>query len=179
MNTLTKIDPHAALDGPTTLVIKRVLPGTMERVWDYLTDSELRSSWLASGAMPLEPGADFELTWNNNDMGDPPAPRAEPVPPHTGACRMIAVDALRSLTFDWLGVGEVTFTLKHHADGVLLTTTHKRLTQGDKQLNVLAGWHGHLDQLLAVLEGRPREDMPTLHARLKAVYAERLAAGKV
>jgi uncharacterized protein YndB with AHSA1/START domain len=43
------------------LRIQRLLPGPIERVWAYLTESDLRRQWLASGTMQLQPGASFEL----------------------------------------------------------------------------------------------------------------------
>ena len=38
-------DQFAVLTEPTTLVIHRWLPGPAERIWRYLTDSELRGKW--------------------------------------------------------------------------------------------------------------------------------------
>ena len=42
---------------PGTLRIQRLLPGPIERVWAYLTESDKRATWLAAGAMTLENGA--------------------------------------------------------------------------------------------------------------------------
>ena len=39
-----------------TLRMRRVLPGPIERVWAYLTESEKRGRWLASGPMELNVG---------------------------------------------------------------------------------------------------------------------------
>lgn len=39
---------------PGTLRIQRLLPGPIERVWAYLTESDKRATWLAAGAMKLE-----------------------------------------------------------------------------------------------------------------------------
>jgi hypothetical protein len=38
-----------------TVRFERLLPGPVERVWQYLTDSQLRGTWLATG--PMEPRA--------------------------------------------------------------------------------------------------------------------------
>ncbi|WP_425101242.1 SRPBCC family protein [Tropicibacter sp. S64] len=177
MNTLVEIDPYAQLTGPTTLVINRLLPGPRDRVWRYITQSDLRAKWLASGEMPLEPGAEFSLTWNNGEIGDPPAPRDTPVAPHTMACRMIEADPPTRLHYEWIDVGDVTFELSDHADGVLLTLTHARLTTGANRLNVLAGWHAHFEALEAVCAGRPRADLMTRHAALKQEYDARTRQG--
>ena len=47
------LDPYGRLIEPATLKIERLLPGPIERVWAYLTESDLRRQWLASGEMPL------------------------------------------------------------------------------------------------------------------------------
>ena len=54
-------DAWGVLSEPATLTIRRVLPGPIERVWAYLTDSDLRRQWLAAGRMELAVGAPFEL----------------------------------------------------------------------------------------------------------------------
>lgn len=50
---------------PGTLRIQRLLPGPIERVWAYLTESDKRATWLAAGAMKLENGAPLELEFRN------------------------------------------------------------------------------------------------------------------
>ena len=51
-----------------TLRIRRVLPGPIERVWAYLTESEKRGRWLAAGPMELRVGGRVELTFRNTDL---------------------------------------------------------------------------------------------------------------
>lgn len=53
---------------PGTLRIQRLLPGPIERVWAYLTESDKRATWLAAGAMKLENGAPLELEFRNSDL---------------------------------------------------------------------------------------------------------------
>jgi uncharacterized protein YndB with AHSA1/START domain len=55
---------------------ERLLPSPIERVWDYLVDSELRGSWLASG--PLEPrvGGKVDLFFHHSEL----TPHDEPTP---------------------------------------------------------------------------------------------------
>ena len=52
-----------------------LLPGPVERVWAYLTDSDLRSKWRASGQMEMKVGAPFEFVWRNSDMKWTPSVR--------------------------------------------------------------------------------------------------------
>ena len=54
MNDHAKVGDYGALSEPATLTIQRMLPGPIERVWAYLTESDLRSKWLASGDMELK-----------------------------------------------------------------------------------------------------------------------------
>jgi uncharacterized protein YndB with AHSA1/START domain len=49
-------DAYGALIEPATLKIERLLPGPIERVWAYLTESELRRQWLAAGQMEMKSG---------------------------------------------------------------------------------------------------------------------------
>jgi len=57
MNDIAMQDAHGVLTEPMTLTIQRLLTGTPERVWAYLTESDLRRRWLASGEMELRVGA--------------------------------------------------------------------------------------------------------------------------
>ena len=76
MTDLAALDAHGALTETSTLTIQRLLPGPIERVWAYLTDSDLRRQWLAAGEMELKVGAQFTLVWRNSELTDPPARRA-------------------------------------------------------------------------------------------------------
>ena len=75
MNDLAKVDAYGALSEPSTLTIQRLLPGPIERVWAYLTDSDLRRTWLAAGEMDMKIGAPFELVWRNDELTNPPGQR--------------------------------------------------------------------------------------------------------
>jgi uncharacterized protein YndB with AHSA1/START domain len=65
-------NPYGALTEPTTLEIQRLLPGPIERIWAYLTESEMRRKWLAAGDMEMRVGALFELVWRNDELTNPP-----------------------------------------------------------------------------------------------------------
>jgi hypothetical protein len=70
-------DDRAVATAPDTIRIERLLPGPIERVWSYLTQSELRRRWLASGDMDLRPGASFTLTWRNDELTAALRPRPD------------------------------------------------------------------------------------------------------
>ena len=59
---------------------------------------------------------------------------------------------------------------------MLLTLVHRRLPDRPTLLNVSAGWHAHLDLLVARATGREPGPFWDAWTRLKADYAERLPA---
>jgi uncharacterized protein YndB with AHSA1/START domain len=102
MNDHAKVGDYGALREPATLTIQRMLPGPIERVWAYLTESDLRSKWLASGDMTLKVGAPFELVWRNSELTDPPGKRPEGFgEEHRMESRIIEIDPPRKLVFTW------------------------------------------------------------------------------
>ncbi|HEY7747067.1 MAG TPA: SRPBCC family protein [Aestuariivirgaceae bacterium] len=146
----TNKNPYGALIEPTTLEIQRLLPGPIERIWAYLTDSELRRKWLAAGEMEMKVGALFEFVWRNDELTSPPGER----PPgfgeeHRMRSRITELDPPRKLAITWEGSGDVSFELVPRGDRVLLTVTHRRLRDRATLLKVSAGWHMHLDILVA------------------------------
>lgn len=177
MTEYATLDPYGALTEPATLTIRRLLPGPVERVWAYLTDSRLRRQWLAAGEMELVAGAPFEFVWRNDDLSDPPGQRPPGFPEeHRMQNRIIACVAPRSLTIGWGTGGEVSFTLAPEGSDVLLTIVHRRLPDRASMLDVSAGWHMHLD----ILAARCRDAAPPPFwdgwSRLRAEYDRRLPA---
>lgn len=137
-----------------TLTIERLLPGTVDRVWAYLTDSELRRKWLAAGDMVLEAGAPFELVWRNDELtrlpGVRPAGFAEEGRMES---EIVAIDPPHSLTIAWGQTGGVTISLEQQGKDVKLTLVHRRVPSRDVILMLAPGWHVHLDILRALLAG--------------------------
>lgn len=168
---------HGTLSDGSTLRMQRRLPGSIERVWSYLTDSELRRQWLASGAMTPQAGASFELVWRNDELSASPAERPDGFSAESRAvCRIEEVDPPRYLRYLWPEVGEVSFELEPAGDGVLLTLTHRRLSGERLVLNVCAGWHAHLALLVARLEGTPPPSLWSTWKRLREEYQQRAVA---
>ena len=130
--------------------IQRLLPGPIERIWAYLTDSELRRKWLAAGEMEMTVGTPFELVWRNDELTDPPSERPAGFPEeHRMQSRITELDPPRKLSIAWNNSGDVTFELEPRGKGVLLTVIHRRLPDRSTMLKVSAGWHMHLDILVA------------------------------
>ncbi len=170
------------LVAPGTLRLQRSLPGPIERVWHYLTDSEARGTWLASGPMELRVGGDVRLEFHNDDLSEHRAPTPERYRTEDGCHRLsgqvTACDPPRLLAHTWGEAdgtaSEVRFELEPQGDRVLLTITHSRLSGRDALLSVSAGWHTHAGILIDQLEGRAPKNFWITHEALEAEYARRL-----
>lgn len=177
MNQAAAIAPYGEVIEPNTLRIQRLLPGSIDRVWSYLIDSDLRRRWLASGAMEMQVGAPFELVWRNDELMDNPGTRPENSDAeHRMQSEITELDPPRKISFTFGNAGEVTFELEPLADEVLLTLTHRRLPGRDMMLKVAAGWHAHLDVLDARISGREPEPFWDNWTSLKADYERRIPA---
>ena len=175
MTTMLDEDRYRLLSEPATLTIARLLPGPVDRIWAYLTDSDLRRQWLAAGAMEASVGAPVELVWRNDELTDPPGTRPDGFgEEHRMLCEVTRIDAPRLLSISWGSTGGVTFTLEEKGDEVLLTIVHKRIEDPEVRLNISAGWHAHLDVLEARVSGSPAAPHWDNWTRLRAEYAERL-----
>ncbi|QFI69711.1 SRPBCC family protein [Sinorhizobium alkalisoli] len=179
MTELVTLDAYGTLIEPTTLKIQRFLPATIERVWAYLTESDLRRRWLAAGEMEMKAGSPFEFVWRNDELTDPPGERPSGfAEEHRMQSRIVELDPPRKLVIAWgaNGDGEVSFELEPRGAGVLLTLTHRRLPDRNVMLKVAAGWHMHLDILVARAADTGTEPFWDGWSRLHGEYDERLPA---
>ena len=173
----THPDAYGVLTEPATLTIQRVLPGTVERVWDYLTRSDLRRQWLAAGEMNLQTGGAFEFVWRNDELNGASGRRPDGMPEeHRMQGTVTACEPPHRLGISWGSTGGVDFTLEQQGDTVLLTLVHHRLPDRSTLLNVSAGWHMHLDVLAATVSGKTPEPFWDGWQRLKREYDQRLPA---
>lgn len=177
MNNAAAPDAFGVLTEPATLTIQRVLPGPIHRVWAYLTHSDLRRQWLAAGDMEMTEGANFELVWRNDELTKPPGKRPDGLDGrHQMECTITALDPPHKLGFTWGRSGGVVFELSEQGEHVVLTVTHHRLPDQATLLSVSAGWHMHLDVLVARVSGTEPEPFWDGIARLRAEYTRRLSA---
>ncbi len=177
MSELSTPDAYGVLTEPATLTIRRLLPGPIERVWAYLTDGELRRQWLAAGEMKLELGASFELVWRNDELTEPAGRRPAGFPDeHRMQSRITELEPPHRLGFSWGESGGVLFELETRGDDVLLTLIHRRLPDRPTMLMVGAGWHAHLDILLARASGSEPQPFWDAWSRLRQEYDRRLPA---
>jgi len=176
MTEVATLDTYGTLIEPATLKIERLLPGPIDRIWAYLTDSDLRRQWLASGVMKPEAGSTFELTWRNNELDNPPPePRPDTPGHHVQQSRMVAFEPPHRLAYHWEKVGDVEFTLAEEGSHVRLTLIHRRIPDAGTLLSVSTGWHAHLDFLAARLNGAVIPPYEEIRAQVKAEYQRRLS----
>ncbi|MEX0792517.1 MAG: SRPBCC family protein [Pirellulaceae bacterium] len=165
--------------GNDTLRIERLLPGPIERVWAYLTESEKRGKWLAVGEMELWVGGKVRLLFSHADL----TPHQEAIPErfkemecgHGFEGTVTLCEPPHLLAFTWGGdTSEVKFELTPQDEKVLLVITHTRLRDRDEMSCVAAGWHTHLGILEDNLNGEtPRPFWSTVD-RLQSEYLRRL-----
>ena len=143
-----------------TVRFERVMPGPIERVWSYLTESDKRGRWLASGDMELRVGGRVELKFHHAELSANVGPTPERFKQyeagHTSVGRITRCDPPRLLSFTWgdTNDSEVTFELTPRGADVLLVVTHRRLRDRAEMLGAAGGWHAHLDVLVNNLSGR-------------------------
>jgi uncharacterized protein YndB with AHSA1/START domain len=175
------MNEYGVVTEPGTVRLERVLPGPIERVWAYLTDSKKRGQWLASGAMELRVGGQVELNFDHEQL----SPRTGPTPDrYKDHCsfkgRVTRCDPPRLLSYTWGETSgsdsEVTFELTPRGADVVMVLTHRRLEGREALLSVASGWHAHVGFLIDVLNDREPPDFWSTHARLEAEYGKRIAA---
>jgi uncharacterized protein YndB with AHSA1/START domain len=164
-----------------TVRLERKLPGPIERVWDYLTDSEKRGKWFASGPMEQRAGGKLEFHFHNSQL----TPHAEPPPERykkheglTSSGKVTRCDPPNLLSFTWEemsgGESEVTFELSEKNNEVLMVVTHRRLRNRGELIGVSAGWHVHVGLLSDILNRRELRSFWSTYERLQAEYDKRL-----
>ena len=140
MENLGSISADAAA---TTLRFERRLAHAPELVWAALTESERLGEWLAAAVVEPGQGGSIEL-----DFGEGGKERGT----------ITVWDPPRALAYEWEFTGEepshVRWQLASVDDGraTVLTLEHTRLSPGVAP-DYGAGWHAHLDQLAAHLDG--------------------------
>lgn len=160
---------------PQAVRIERVLPAEPERVWQYLTDSELRRKWLARGPMEPRAGGTVEHLFRHAELSHEPNPDRYAAfadsPPMRGT--VTVWDPPRTLAYTWPGDGaasEVRFELSPGEGGTRLVVTHTRLADHDTMVSVASGWGAHLGILEDALAGRPPRGFWSEHDRLEALH---------
>ncbi len=175
---------HGIFPEPGTVKFERMLPGPAERIWDYLTKSELKAKWLSAGDVEPRVGGNVEFIFKHSDLSE----ANESVPEkykhmQDGTYfkgRVLEWDPPRLLRYTWgEETGEesvVTYELIPKKNNkVLLILTHVRL--GDDPailISVGAGWHTHLDILIDRLEEKSPKGFWSVHSQMEKEYKNRI-----
>jgi uncharacterized protein YndB with AHSA1/START domain len=158
-----KIDDH-------TIQFVRILPGPIEKIWDYLVDSEKRGQWFAKGAFPAKVGEPFELRWKHSELSPNSAPPPESMAEmdktgHKATNILLKIEPPHLLAFTFGGskmhpdkISEVEFKLTQEgppADNkVRFTLTHSKIPDESYRTGVTGGWQSHLEMLQYRAEGK-------------------------
>ena len=130
----------------------------MTKIWAALTESDRLVEWLAPGEIELRPGGRALLRFTNGGS--------------VIDSTMTAVEPPRLLEYGWTAeagdFGSVRWELFPEDGGTRLVLTHTVPESASSfGPSALAGWHTHLEQLVAVLDGNP---IPWSRDRWQALY---------
>jgi uncharacterized protein YndB with AHSA1/START domain len=176
----TLLDKDGVLLDASTLRFERLLPGPIERIWAYLTESEKRKQWFAAGDYELKKGGKANLFFQHKNISKPGTTPPEAFKKmheegHNWEGKILEVDAPRMLRMTFGEHSEVLYELTEQSSGeVLLTLTHSKLTANDMK-NVGPGWHSHLAILSDRLNNRNDVDFWALWQQMNTHYGEKFA----
>jgi uncharacterized protein YndB with AHSA1/START domain len=155
-----RIDDH-------TIQFVRILPGPIEKVWDYLYDSDKRGEWFARGDFPSKVGEPFELRWKHSELSPHSAPPPDGMAEmdktgHKAVNTLLKIEPPHLLVFTFGGskmapdkISEVEFRLEALSDNkVRFTLTHSKIPDESYRTGVTGGWHSHLEVLQYRAEGK-------------------------
>lgn len=160
-----------------TVRFERDLPCPLETAWSYLTQPGRLVTWLAEGTIEPRVGGKVSLSFDVEEVPER----------HDGGAFVEGVVTLcvpeRVLAYTWADPeapvvnsedpdSTVTFELEPHGQHTKLTLTHRHLPT-----NVLArcgaGWHTHLDVLMARIQNHKRESFLDTWKRVLPSYEQK------
>lgn len=170
---------YGVVSEPRALRFERLLPGPIERIWAYLTESEMRAKWLASGPMELFPGGKVELVFRHSDLSSvkEERPARFKQEEHFMKSRVTRCDPPHLLAMTWGDTpesSEVTFELTPQDEEVLLVVTHRKLANRAEMVDVAGGWHTHLAILEDQANGRTPRPFWATWTGMEEEYDRRL-----
>jgi uncharacterized protein YndB with AHSA1/START domain len=169
-----------------TVQFVRVLPGPIERIWDYLADGGKRGEWFASGELPKKVGESFEMRFKHSQLSPNQAKPPEKFiemdkTGHISRNILLAFEPPHRLVFSFgpeaRGYSEVEFKLTQEGDPknnrVRLTLTHSKIPDRQYAVDVSGGWHSHLDILQYKAEDKVPPAFWDVWRRHDGVYDKR------
>ena len=160
-----------------TVRLERLLPGPIERVWAYLTESDKRETWFASGVFELRVGGKADLHFDHSNISSEKRPHEYNAKKSDFPGTITRIEAPRLLSYTFGPGGpqsEVTFELEPRGKEVLLVITHRRIADPKTLVGFTAGWDVHVGILEDRLNGVEPRPFWTTHARLKREYEAKL-----
>ncbi|MDA8110145.1 MAG: SRPBCC family protein [Betaproteobacteria bacterium] len=177
------MNDRATLIQPSTVRFERLLPGPVERVWAYLTESKKRALWLAAGEFDLRVGGRIELLFDNPKLtGETPPAGARGAVPHRAEGTITRLEPMKLLAHTWAwegGKSEVTYELAPRGKEVLLTIHHKLPDDPGLKIAVGGGWATHVGILEDRLNGAQPRPFFSTHAREMKELEKSLAEARV
>jgi uncharacterized protein YndB with AHSA1/START domain len=175
---------HSIFPEPGTIQFERLLPGPPERIWDYLTKSELKAKWLSAGDVEPREGGKVEFRFKHSDLSETDDPIPEKYKHMQDGTyfegKVTEWNPYKKLSYTWgESTGEeseVTYELIPKKNNkVLLILTHVRLGDDPAVLiSVGAGWHTHLGILIDRLEGKEPRGFWKVHNHMEKEYEQRI-----
>lgn len=161
------------------LRFERTLPASVETVWQYIVDPELRARWFMGGKFDGRAGGAIGFAMNHHNLSDKDVPTPERYAPYIGNSweeRITRIDPPHLLAFSWDEgkSGEVTIELAEANGGTRLILTHSGIPNREGALNFGGGWHSHLAALERRIAGEGVPDFWALHAQSEAEISRAL-----
>jgi uncharacterized protein YndB with AHSA1/START domain len=156
-------------NGRGVVRLERRLTATPEEVWPLLVEPEEVATWLAHLAIEPRVGGTYTLTFENMAS--------------VSRGHITALEPLRLLEYRW-NEGEaieslVRFELRAaNAEATDLILTHTLLHGVADLHEYIAGWHAHIELLIARLAGRASDWDGARFKELLAAYADRAAVAR-
>lgn len=145
------------------LVLERRLDASVERVWQFIVDPDLRARWFMAAPDDLRPEGSIGFTMNHDRLSDQPVSTPPPYRDFIGQSwseRILAFEPPHRILFTWEdgAAGEVEIRLVAEDEGTRLILTHSRLRGREDTIDFGGGWHSHLAALVRRIAGESVPD---------------------
>lgn len=182
---------YGVLLAPDTIRFERLLPGSVELVWEYLTDAKRRGEWFAGGPMDLRVGGEVRFEFKNSELSGHKDDFPEGKDKSADQCeddhrcgskqgqgdvmvgKILKIEKPRLLKFTFTCHNlptEVEFQLEPRGSDTLLRIIHSNVTNRDVLIGVSAGWQTHVGIMADKMAGIKPQPFWTTHAQLAKEY---------
>lgn len=176
------MNEYGELLDESTVKFERMLPGPIERVWSYLTQSDKRALWLCGGDVETAKDGHVDMHFHNMSLSsDEDIPRPEKYSDRPEKVSFVGkvthCEPPNVLEHTWEFGDEsslVRYELTEQGSKVRLVLIHHRLESSDTVLSVSGGWHTHLNVLADVLDGSKPRPFYKMQLQYESEYDQRL-----